>query len=130
VVTESGCENLTPAAMAHELKPRWRLARHRGSFLEGPTGWARARQEAVLLRLLEPERLVGGDTQRLGEPDDEAGMEPEAADLVVETRACVISTMAPGFAWLCPRRFRRSTGRMSRRRRSRSRVSVAPRSGA
>jgi hypothetical protein len=30
--------------MAHELEPARKLARHRGSFLEGPTGSTRARR--------------------------------------------------------------------------------------
>jgi hypothetical protein len=33
--------------MAHDLEPGWKLARHRGGFLEGPTGSSRARQEGL-----------------------------------------------------------------------------------
>ena len=33
--------------MAHELQPGRKLARHRGSFLEGPTGLSRARQQGL-----------------------------------------------------------------------------------
>lgn len=35
------------AAMAHELGPGRKLAHHRGSFLEGPAGSTRARQEGL-----------------------------------------------------------------------------------
>lgn len=35
------------AAMAHALEPGRKLARHRGSFLEGPTGSTRARQQGL-----------------------------------------------------------------------------------
>jgi len=34
--------------MAHELEPGWKLARHRGGFLKGPTGLGpRARQKGL-----------------------------------------------------------------------------------
>lgn len=43
--------------MAHELEPGRKLARHRGSFFEGPTGSTRARQEGrAFTRLAQPRR--------------------------------------------------------------------------